>query len=554
MKRIFALLLLAAMMLPLVACGADGTTTAPETELPVEKIKLAPLTDDAASLFRVVMPLGWKDTMVHDALRDLQDFYAREVGVDLTLSYDTSVEGAREIIVGQTERDESKESTESLEPRDWCVVRVGDDIVINGGTLYSTCLAIDAFVAEIVEIEGELLVPEELDRDYIYARDNTEDVYGTLDEKLAQFGDPSGRLMVTSHRAENINNPENSRSAILAAIGLGADILEIDLKTTKDGRFVLMHDETLTRTTDVAKFAGKNGLPTSHNVSDWTFEQLGNLTLLGSQFGEPIVTIEEALILARGKIILDFDKCTSDADRMAVYRIAVKLRAVDSVMYQGGNLSHGVMKTIYEETGIALPYLKGSGTLSDALSYMRTTYKDVEYAKQAIQITTSMPNAVLAAQINDKCRLWMNTLGWSNDPTGPKVHADDANSWKILFDNGISIIQSDQPYNLLSYIKSRESGSGVTWKISFSRPPVYENAKAIVTFKNERKGELYYTIDGSDPTTDSLRPSESNNNFTISESCKVKVLFVEPNGDEYCFDFDVMLGSPEFYEMMENYK
>ena len=553
MKRIFALLLLAAMILPLVACGADDTTTAPETELPVQKVKLAPLTRDAASLFRVVMPLEWKDTMVHDTLRDLQDFYAREVGVDLTLSYDTSDEGEREIIVGQTKRDESAESNESLEPRDWCIERVGDDIVINGGTLYSTCLAIDAFVSAIVEIEGELCIPEELDRDYIYSRDNTEEVYGTLDEKLAQFGNPKGRLMVTSHRAENVNNPENSRSAILSAIGLGADILEIDLKTTKDGRFVLMHDETLTRTTDVAKFAGKNGLPTSHKVSDWTFEQLDNLTLLGSQFGEPIVTIEEALILARGKIILDFDKCTSDADRMAVYRIAVKLRAVDSVMYQGGSLSHSVMKTIYEETGIALPYLKGSGNLAAAINYMKTEYKDVEYARQAVQITTSMPHAALAAQINDKCRLWMNTLGWSNDPTGAQVHADNANSWKILFDNGISIIQSDQPYNLLSYIKSRESGSGVTWKISFSRPPVYEKAQAIISFHEERNGEIYYTIDGSEPTTDSLRPSSTGNSFTAKESCTVKVLFVE-NGNEYRFDFNVMLGSPEFYEMMENYK
>lgn len=57
--------------------------------------------------------------------------------------------------------------------------------------------------------------------------------------------------------------PENSISAFLAAMDEGADGVELDLEITKDGRLIIMHDDTLDRTTNC-----------SGCVSEMTFDEI----------------------------------------------------------------------------------------------------------------------------------------------------------------------------------------------------------------------------------------------------------------------------------------
>ena len=46
------------------------------------------------------------------------------------------------------------------------------------------------------------------------------------------------------------NAPENSIQAIQNCIDMGVDMVEIDIRKTKDGHLVLMHDRTIDRTTN----------------------------------------------------------------------------------------------------------------------------------------------------------------------------------------------------------------------------------------------------------------------------------------------------------------
>ena len=55
--------------------------------------------------------------------------------------------------------------------------------------------------------------------------------------------------MIAAHRGIHTNFPENSIPAIQECIKKGIDIVEIDIRETKDKVPVLMHDHTLTRTT-----------------------------------------------------------------------------------------------------------------------------------------------------------------------------------------------------------------------------------------------------------------------------------------------------------------
>src|SRR5258708_9235592 len=58
------------------------------------------------------------------------------------------------------------------------------------------------------------------------------------------------RIAVIAHRGEHLNHTENTLAAFQAAIDLGADYFELDVRTTKDGKLVLMHDGTVDRTTN----------------------------------------------------------------------------------------------------------------------------------------------------------------------------------------------------------------------------------------------------------------------------------------------------------------
>ena len=106
-------------------------------------------------------------------------------------------------------------------------------------------------------------------------------------------GGKSNYVMIFAHRGDWRNAPaENSLLAYQRCIDEGIDGIEIDLQMTRDGVLVVMHDETLDRTT-----TGKG------KVCDYTLEELKNLYLLspiGVVTRQRIPTFEEVLKLAKG--------------------------------------------------------------------------------------------------------------------------------------------------------------------------------------------------------------------------------------------------------------
>ncbi|MEM7658856.1 MAG: glycerophosphodiester phosphodiesterase family protein, partial [Bacteroidota bacterium] len=57
-------------------------------------------------------------------------------------------------------------------------------------------------------------------------------------------------VLAVSHRGDWRYAPENSLMAVQRCIDLGVDIVEIDVRMTKDGHLVAMHDKTVDRTTN----------------------------------------------------------------------------------------------------------------------------------------------------------------------------------------------------------------------------------------------------------------------------------------------------------------
>ena len=103
---------------------------------------------------------------------------------------------------------------------------------------------------------------------------------------------------VCAHRGASDTHPENTIAAFREAIRLGAQMIEFDVATTKDGKLVLMHDRTIDRTT--------NG---SGRPEEWLLVDLKKLdagSWKNSRFeGEQIPTLGEALDLMPRNIWLN---------------------------------------------------------------------------------------------------------------------------------------------------------------------------------------------------------------------------------------------------------
>ena len=95
---------------------------------------------------------------------------------------------------------------------------------------------------------------------------------------------------IMAHRGSRINRPENTLAAFEEAVRVGADGIELDVHLSQDGQVVVLHDETLDRTTDGSGF-----------VHEWTLADLQQLDA-GSWFdpafsGQRIPSLAEVLDL-----------------------------------------------------------------------------------------------------------------------------------------------------------------------------------------------------------------------------------------------------------------
>jgi len=120
---------------------------------------------------------------------------------------------------------------------------------------------------------------------------------GTVSELLR----PGRRTpLLVAHRGLSARYPENTLAAFRAALDAGAEMIELDVTLSRDGAVIVLHDETLERTTDGSGPPG--GL---------TLEELRRLDA-GSWFaagfaGERIPLLAEVLDLVRGRCALNVE-------------------------------------------------------------------------------------------------------------------------------------------------------------------------------------------------------------------------------------------------------
>jgi len=132
---------------------------------------------------------------------------------------------------------------------------------------------------------------------------------------------PGPNVVFVAHRgAVGHGQPENTLAAFRQAIASGAEAIEIDLRGTKDGKIVVMHDATVDRTTN-----GRGA------VADKSLDELKELD---AGDGERIPTYKEVLQLVSGigiVLLLDIKK-GGVLDRQKVIRVTEDHNAIANVI------------------------------------------------------------------------------------------------------------------------------------------------------------------------------------------------------------------------------
>lgn len=261
----------------------------------------------------------------------------------------------------------------------------------------------------------------------------------------------SSSVIVVAHRGDWRNFPENSLEAIDNAIKMGVDIVELDVKRTKDGELILMHDRTLDRTT-----TGK-GLVSENTLSDIRKLNLRNGCNIRTIHKVP--TLEEALLHAKGKIMINLDQADLYFDQ--IYELMKKTGTTKQIIMKGKKPVAEVKKQFgsYLEDVIYMPIVDLD--VAGAEKQIEAFIKDmspVAFELLFVKDTNLIPKK-LATTLNGRSLIWYNTL-WDTMAGG---HDDDMSlqnpdsGYGYLIDIlGCRIIQTDRPAYLLDYLRKRK--------------------------------------------------------------------------------------------------
>ena len=269
---------------------------------------------------------------------------------------------------------------------------------------------------------------------------------------VAEIHNPSSRkVLVACHRGDWRNYPENSLAAIESVIGLGADIVEIDLALTSDSVLVVCHDRTLNRTT-----TGK-GL-----IAEIPYDSVQRCFLKsghGVATSHRMPTLREALELCKDRIVVNIDKGYQYYD--LVQRLSEELGVTGQLLIKGKSPVADVAAKFsrYEHNMMYMPIIdilkpKGQALFAEyrEKGIVPLAY-EICWDRPAPEVETCMRKVVAGGS-----KLWVNSL-WPSLCGGlcddAAFEGDPAAVYGKLVDMGATMIQTDRPELLISYLRSR---------------------------------------------------------------------------------------------------
>ena len=276
-----------------------------------------------------------------------------------------------------------------------------------------------------------------------------------VEKILYEINDPeSDYVVVASHRGDWRNYPENSIPAIESVIRMGVDIMELDVKMTKDSVLILMHDKTIDRMTN-----GKGRVCDITYDSLMTFNMRRAHNIVTDTLKVP--TLREALICCKDRILVNVDHA------YPYYEQIVKLTEELGVAGQVLMKSKSSIDKVNEDTqkyGSRMLYMPVVDVNKPKGKKLFAEYLEKGVVPMAFELCWQYSGEEI-----DECvkqvhqmgsKIWVNTIwaslcgGLGNDDDAALAAKSPADVYDQYIDMGVSMIQTDRPEMLLNYLRS----------------------------------------------------------------------------------------------------
>lgn len=253
----------------------------------------------------------------------------------------------------------------------------------------------------------------------------------------------SGGVAISAHRAQSADDQAENSIAAIEATGraIPGAILEIDAVLTRDGRLVLMHDETMERTS-----TGRG------RVADLTFAEVRAARLEatnGAVTDAPPPTLREALDAAgRVGAIASID--LKPADEAATVALA---RAVIDEVRAAGAQDRAILITYSDETARAVsalaPEMMISAGLNDVAGLAGLNAPQILAWTGTREARPALWRALGEAGVEAQ----FGTLGAPGRRLDDQYAADgNVSEYRELFDQGAVVIATDAPLAVKSVL------------------------------------------------------------------------------------------------------
>ena len=229
-------------------------------------------------------------------------------------------------------------------------------------------------------------------------------------------------------------------------------MVEIDLKKTKDGHLVLMHDRLINRTMN-----GKG------NAEDYTLAELKAMNLkngAGCKTRHKIPTFEEVMLLCKGKIMVNVDK-GYDYFKEA-YAILEKTGTADqcvmkaSLPYEKVKAENGEVLDKMIFMPVVNLHKEGAEAIIDSyLEHMKPAAFELVFDNDGPEVQR------LIKKVHDSgAKIFINTLwpelcGGHDDDRAVELKQPEE-SWGWAVNQGVKLIQTDRPALLLEYLEGKK--------------------------------------------------------------------------------------------------
>ena len=280
--------------------------------------------------------------------------------------------------------------------------------------------------------------------------------YATRVEKiLAEINDPNSKyIAVISHRGDWRNYPENSIPAIESIIRMGVDMMELDVKMTKDSVMVLMHDKTINRMTN-----GK-GL-----VSDFTYDSLMTFNMKRAHNvttdSIKVPTLRQAFECCKDRILINVDHAHNYYKE--IVELAEEMGMTGQVLMKGKKSIDQVAADMapYKNNLLYMPIIDINKEKGQQLFYDYVNRGVVPMAFEVCWQENGEEMEKCVAEIKKMgSKLWVNTFwpsvcgGFGNDDDAALDAVDPADVYGQYVEMGASLIQTDRPELLIKYLES----------------------------------------------------------------------------------------------------